>query len=128
MNNQELIEALKDPNHERYDSAWTGFMFNLEVLTQLRDVPSQVAQEVVRGGAAWNAGTWSTYRASKALYQITNVALVTTIDEYKSVWLFCLSMLWGLDIASLQLGDRAAEAAFGLAERVVAPGGLAHVQ
>ena len=33
-----------------------------------------------------------------------------------------LEYAMGLDIAGLQLGDRAAEAAFALAERVVAPG------
>lgn len=96
-------------------------MLNLDGARRLRDLQHQVAQEVVRGGAAWSAGTWSTSRASQALYSITKVPLVTTLEEYKNVWLFCLSMLWGLDITSLQLGDRAAEAAFALAEAVVAP-------
>ena len=118
MNNQELIDALKEPNHEKFEEAWSTFMLNINLASQLREVQQGVAQEVVRGGSAWSAGTWSTSRASQAVYNITKIPLVASIEEYKSVWLFCLSMLWGLDIANLQLGDRAAEAAFALAERV----------
>jgi hypothetical protein len=62
---------------------------------------------------------------------------VSTLDHYKGSvcyvvggiqeHLFCLNMLWGLDITSLQLGDRAAKAAFALAEAVVAPLQDAHM-
>ena len=117
----ELIDSLKDPSSQGYEDAWTTFMLNMDLVAQLREVPTQVAQEVVQGGATWNAASWSTSRASQALYQITKDLLVTTIDEYKSVWLFCLSMLWGLDIASLQLGDRAAEAERRIDDRLKHP-------
>jgi hypothetical protein len=88
MNNQELIEALNDTNHEKFDESWAGFMLNLDGARRLRDLQHQVAQEVVRGGAAWSPGTWSSARASQALYTITKVLLVMTLEEYKNVWLF----------------------------------------
>jgi len=37
------------------------------------------------------------------------------IAEYRSCWLYCLAMIWGVEILELQLGDRAAEASFALA-------------
>ena len=78
-------------------------------------VDRQVAQMIVFSGANFSGAGWTTGRAIKLLYELTGVAMVTgkLLDNLNS-WLFAIYFYWSLDIQTADLGDRVAEAAFGL--------------
>ena len=71
--------------------------------------------ELLKAGASWNGSGWNTGRASKALHDLVGVPLVTSdFSEYRNAFFYALALYWGVEVPQLELGDRAAEAAFAL--------------
>ena len=79
------------------------------------DVHDKQAAELLRQGARWQGTSWNTSRASKALHAITGVPLVSgDFTQYVNAFLYAVAITLDLEIPSLSLSDRAAEAAFNL--------------
>ena len=61
--------------------------------------------------------SWNTTRAAMALRSLTGVALVTgQFTEYLRCFLYSLALTDGVDVATLELTERAGDASFHLAE------------
>ena len=70
------------------------------------------AGDLLAAGSRWSGAGWNTSRASRALQSLTGVPLVSSdLDSYKNAYLYALAILLDVDIPSLNLSDRAAEAA-----------------
>ena len=74
------------------------------------------APAILSAGELWQGEGWTTGRASKALYQVAGVPLVSPeVKDYKGAFLYALALHWNLDIIKFELSEKAAEAAFSLA-------------
>ena len=114
---QEFIHLLSDGVSEASQQAWKSFLYNVEQVRLLGDAVSQeAALALIGGGAKWSGSGWTTSSASKRLHELTQVPLVTAdFKQYVNAWLYCLALLWNVEVAELTLSDPAAEAAFRLA-------------
>ena len=112
-----FLHVLTSEDHTQHGAAWGKFLFNVEQARALGPLEKPVAVQIIEAGVKWtSADGWTTSRASQRLYQLTGVPLVTNnMTEYKHAWLYALTMVWAVDVETLLLSDRAAEAAFGLA-------------
>ena len=109
----ELQRLLVDTTGPTWSATWSSFLFNVEAVKSL-GTPND-AQAIITSGEAWRGDGWSTSRASKILYQVTSVPLVSaTIEEYKAAFLYSLALHWGLDVPTYELSERASDAAFAL--------------
>ena len=73
------------------------------------------AKTLLAAATNWAGGGWTTSRASRALYSLTSVPLVSAdFSQYKNSWFYALSFFWNVSIDTFDLTDRAAEAAFQL--------------
>ena len=110
----ELIGKLLDNTSSEWSTTWSTFLFNV-LAVQALGYPPQ-AQDIITAGEAWRGDGWTTSRASKVLYEVTGVPLVSaTVEDYKGAFLYALALHWGLDVASFELSERASDAAFALA-------------
>ena len=67
-------------------------------------------------GRNWNGSGWNTGKASRQLHQLTSVPLVSgTFGHYLDAFLYSLALWFGIDVDTMDLTERAAEAAFALA-------------
>jgi hypothetical protein len=113
---EEFLKTLGDGVSEDSHKAWQAFLYNIEQVRLLGDVSTENALLVIAGGSKWNGSGWTTSRASQRLHSLTQVPLVTAeFNQYRNAWLYCLSMLWNVEVTELTLSDAAAEAAFRLA-------------
>ena len=95
--------------------AWSQFLFNVAAAKKLVGFSPEEAVTVLQAGSRWEGCGWTTSRASRTLNSLTGVCLVASaVSAYRDAWLYALPMAWGVDVASLDLSDRAAEAAFAL--------------
>ena len=113
---QQFIHLLTNEGHEHHGEAWGRFLFNIEQAQGLGLVDKATAVAIIQAGVRWStADGWTTSKASQKLYHLTAVPLVTgDIRDYKHAWLYALTMFWAVEVETLALTDRAAEAAFGL--------------
>ena len=94
----------------------TVIFYNVDQVRLLGDVSMEDALKVIAGGSRWTGSGWTTSRASQRLHSLTQVSLVTAeFNQYRNAWLYCLSMLWNVEVTELTLSEAAAEAAFRLA-------------
>ena len=102
------------PTHPDYLTTWSTFFYNIQAVKSLGT--PQEASAIISAGEDWNGHGWTTGRASKVLYEITGVPLVSgNLTEYKGSFLYALALHWGVDLATFDLTEKAAEAAFALA-------------
>jgi hypothetical protein len=111
---QALI-AIEDP---AYHEAWSTFLFNPDVVravTEELQGDVEGATAILQAGMAWNGQGWTTGTASRKLWTASGVTLVSSnFSDYINAHLFALCLLWGLEVAQLDLPQKTAEAAFEL--------------
>ena len=114
---QEFIQLLSDGVSEASKIAWKDFLYNVDHVRLLGDaISTDSALALIGGGAKWSGSGWTTSSASKRLHELTQVPLVTAdFKQYINAWLYCLALVWNVEVAELTLSDPAAEAAFRLA-------------
>ena len=112
------LQHLLEPASEGYQQAWKEFLFNLSKVQELdKNIDPAGADAILKAGADWQGYGWNTTTASKALYELTGVALVTTdFKQYFSAWLYGLALHWKITVDQLDLNETAAAAAFALAQ------------
>ena len=113
---QALQPLLDTDNQDAFHQAWSSFFLDTSKVRQLQDVmDAESAMELLKAGTSWNGSGWNTGRASKALHDLVGVPLVTSdFSEYRNAFFYALALYWGVEVPQLELGDRAAEAAFAL--------------
>ena len=112
---QQLV-AVEDG--EAFNAAWDAFFLDPVRVVELSPlVTKEIAAAVLQAGVNWNGSGWTTSRASKQLFSLVNVALVSgDIGQYRNSFLFALALLWEVEVPTLELGDKASESAFALAQ------------
>ena len=115
---QGFLQQLLQVETEGGQQAWKDFLFNVEKVAELDSIidPNKAAALMVEG-LQWSGGGWNSTTASKALFELTGVPLVTSnFGQYRDAWLYALALHWQIDIPECTLVDQAAAAAFALAE------------
>ena len=101
------------------DQTWSAFLFDVEVARQLvNEVGPDQAKAILAAGGQWSASGWTTAKLSRKLWQVALV-VSSQAKEYAHLWLYALAFSWQLEVADLVLGDKAAEAAFTLMEKIM---------
>ena len=73
--------------------------------------------EVLAVAERWTGEGWNTTKAAKAVRSLTGVALVSSkFSDYLGAFLYSLSLQAGVEIQCVDLSDKAAYAAFVLAD------------
>ena len=101
-----------------FQDAWSKFMFNIEKALDIKkkNVTKDKILEMLQAGSLYLGGGWTTGSASKKLYDLSGVAIVKSqIEPYRDTWLYCLALLLGVDLPTVDLPGDCAEAAFALA-------------
>ena len=114
---QHLIAKLLVPEDAEFQQSWSQFFLSFELVRQVLPhiQPDQVPQ-LLAAGQAYSGGGWTTSKAAKSVFELTQVSLVTSdFSMYRAAFLFSLALILGVEVPELNLTDRAAEAAFGLA-------------
>ena len=116
MQSKKIIKLSSDGLSEESTRSWQSFWYNIYRVLLLGDVSTEDPLKVISGGLRWTGSGWTMSRASQGLHSLTQVPLATAeYDQYRNAWLYCLSMLWNVEVTELSLSDAAAEAAFRLA-------------
>ena len=125
QSSQEFIQLLADGESEASQAAWKAFLYNTEQVRLLGDgIGTTAALAIIGGGVKWQGAGWTTSSASKKVYELTQVPLVTAdFVMYRNTWLYCLALVWNFEVQELTLSDPAAEAAFRLASVCSSGGG-----
>jgi hypothetical protein len=110
------LSTLTQEDHLEHTKSWEDFMFNLDVLALLgQNVDKMMSQAILAAGLKYGGAGWTSGRASRRLYELSQVALVSASwTDYLNCWLFALSLYWDLDLPLVDLQDRVAEAGFAL--------------
>ena len=122
MATEEFIQQLlAAEDTETSQKAWSQFLFNVPLA---RDFVAQVSKEtatlVLNQGHKFNGWGWNTSRASKVVYDLTAIPLVTSsVGEYRDSFLFAIAMAKEVEVIGLELGDRASEVAYALCSLLV---------
>ena len=104
---EEFIKLLSDGLSEESTRLWHSFFYNIDQVRLLRDVSTEDALKDIDGGSRWTGSGWKTSRASQRLHSLTQDLLVTAeFNQYRNAWLYCLSMLWNVEVTELTLGRR----------------------
>ena len=99
------------------NTAWGEFLYNEEAVVSILREGCPIP-EVLKAGLAWNGAGWTTTRAAVSLRALTSVALVSTdVEDYRDSFLYSLALAAGVEVQSLRLKDKGADAAFALYER-----------
>ena len=110
-----ILQPLLNPEAPEFQNAWSAFFLNPAQVQEVQGVMNtDMATELLKAGACWNGSGWNTGKASKQLYDLLGVSLITAdFSQYKNSFLYALALLWSVDVPQLELCDRAGEAAFG---------------
>ena len=117
-NIRQFTEALANIEHVEHGDAWKKFFLDVDLVKDVSlaltsDVSAQMA--VIAAGGLWQGGGWNSSTASKRLYSLTGVPVVSSdFSVYRGAFLFSLASFWQLDLPEANLPDRSAEAAFAL--------------
>ena len=98
------------------ETAWSSFFLNVRAAKDLAGLPADQAAGLLHAGANWAGTGWTTTRASKAVEELTGLALVSAaVAEYRDAWLYACALLWSVEMAdAINLSVRAGEVAFAL--------------
>ena len=88
QNSQEFIQLLADGESEVSQAAWKAFFCNTEQVRPLGDgIGTTAALAIIGGGVMWQGEGWSESSASKKVYELTQVSLVTAdFVMYRNTW------------------------------------------
>ena len=116
---EEFVGRLLRPEDDDGQEAWAQFLFNFEMGRALVMLPPETVSALLVPGANWSGSGWTTSKASRVLYGLTQIPLVASVvSAYSHAWLFALSIVANLEVSGLDLTDRASEAAFALASLI----------
>ena len=118
VQNGQLLHKLSSVEGEGLGEAWEGFFMNPSQVRALGEIPDRhAAGELLQAGRTWNGAGWNTGKASRELHRLTGVPLVSGMfSHYMGAFLYSLALWFGIDVDTLDLSERAAEAAFALAQ------------
>ena len=95
--------------------AWKEWLYNVTETKLWGPVEPGMAAAILQAGARWTGAGWNTSSASKRLWVITKLALVSSeFGEYLQAWLYACALWWTIEIPELQLSPKAVEAGFAL--------------
>ena len=116
MSNQNLLKTLIDPSSEGFEASWTSFFLDADRVRALgAEITPELATALLAAGQKWLGSGWNTSKASKTLYSLTQVPFVKGVwSEYRNCFLYALALFWEVEVAELELSDRAADAAYAL--------------
>ena len=82
-----IVEILVNMEHKEWSSAWSTFLLNVRMVKEM-DTPVD-APAILSAGELWQGEGWTTGRASKTLYQVAGVPLVSPeVKDYKGAFLY----------------------------------------
>jgi hypothetical protein len=99
-----------------FNQAWSEFFLQPARFKEIQPlIQGHLGQDLLKNGQAWVRTGWNTGSASKQLFELVGVPLVSNdFNQYKLAWLYALAMVLGVDVPVLELSDRASDAAFAL--------------
>ena len=78
---------------------------------------SNLALPLLNAGTCWQGGGWNSSSASKKLYELVGVPILSSdFSVYRGAFLYSLALFWEVEIPEVSLPDSAAAAAFALAK------------
>ena len=80
MDLQGIIHALTNQKDEStFKEAWRTFFFNVEQVQKLSaDMTSNLALPLLNAGTCWQGGGWNSSSASKKLYELVGVPILSS--------------------------------------------------
>ena len=83
---QLLQHLVNEGDKTTYQTAWQEFFYAPVKVRSLKQVATpEMAVEVLKVGVEWNGAGWNTAKASKRLFELTGVPLVTSdFNQYKN--------------------------------------------
>ena len=116
MSNQNLLKTLIDPSSEGFEASWTSFFLDADRVRALgAEITPELATALLAAGQKWLGSGWNTSKASKTLYSLTQVPFVKGVwSEYRNCFLYALALFWEVEVAELELSERAADASYAL--------------
>ena len=105
QSSQECIQLLADGESEASQAAWKAFLYNTEQVRLLGDgIGTTAALAIIGGGVKGQGAGWTTSSASKKVYALTQVPLVTAdFVMYRNTWLYCLALVWNFEVQELTI-------------------------
>ena len=103
---------------EGFSDVWKEFFMNVDQVRSLGDIGDcQSAGSLLMAGRNCNGSGCNTGKESRQLQQLTSVPLVIgTFGHYLDAFLYSLALWFGIDVDTMDLSERAAEAAFAFAQ------------
>ena len=92
MASEEFLKQLLQPeDSELFTKAWSQFLFNVQLAQEVvAKVPKDTATQVLNQGHKFNGLGWNTSRASRIVYELTGIPLVTkSVGEYRDSFFVC---------------------------------------
>ncbi len=111
------MENLLNKDALGFEEGWSTLFLNVPAVQELKTklTPEQ-AQKLVHEGQYWTGSHWNTSTASKKIYDLSGVPIVSAdIGTYRDLFLYALCLFLGVEVPSLELQDRVADGAFALA-------------
>ena len=92
------MKTLEQPSQQFWEGeepegakAWGEFLFNIPAAREfVAKVSKEAVSLVLSQGQKWNGMGWTTSRASRVVYELTGLPLVSSkVEEYRDAFLFC---------------------------------------
>ena len=114
---EDLVPNLLQPTTGDGAKAWASFFLNGHLVRQVSDnIPQDTKKAILDAGVLWDGTGWNTSKASKRLWDVVGVGLVSSdVNVYKDAFVYSLALAWKIDMPQPTLADRCADAAFSLA-------------
>ena len=71
------LEVLKDPSSPEFQVQWSSFLFNVQAAREFLTISKEEAAVVLTAAASANGTGWTSTSASKVIYQVTGVPMVS---------------------------------------------------
>ena len=115
---QNYLSNLLAVESESGQTTWKDFLFSVPKVRELdKIITPEAAVGVIQAGLQWSGGGWNSSTASKALFQLTGVPLVSKdFTSYRDAWLYGLAQHWQVEVPECELSPQAAAAACAVTE------------
>ena len=91
----EAIQSLITADEAVRTATWSEFLFNPEMVKSFGRVGTVLAKQVLAAGGEWQGNGWNTSSASRKVWSLTGIALVSgNLADYLNAWLFTLALWW----------------------------------
>ena len=118
----ELVQALTSVEGAAFSKCWAEFLFDTDKLQKVREAGQEALTAVVTSGMRYTGIGWTSSRASRTLYDLTGVGIVSAdFKTYLWIWLFTITLLAEIGVPALELTAEQSEASFTLAASIDQP-------